>query len=172
MRYIRKEKEKTVINKYIQIYHKRNVLLALFCSVIVFIPLFVAALLNDAVPHDIWLSLVPFLIAAVYVAAAASTTVRFRRMIEAQEERYGVTFGDHGAIRLEMTLFLSDEWLIRAGVSAIYKDHVQSVKSSLRRGRSGSSNRVVIGTVDGKKYVVWCQSSSGVRKIKAWKNGK
>ena len=161
-----------MIDKYIKIYHKRNVVLALVCAVIVFVPWFMAALLSDAVPHDIWLSLAPFLIAAVYVAAAASTTVRFRRMIEAQEERYGVTFSDHGAIRLETTLFLSDEWLIRAGVSAIYKDHVHSVKSSLRRGRGGSSNRVVIGSADGKKYVVWCQSSSGVRKIKAWKNGK
>lgn len=161
-----------MIDKYIKIYHKRNVVLALVCAVIVFVPWFMAALLSDAVPHDIWLSLAPFLIAAVYVAVAASTTVRFRRMIEAQEERYGVTFSDHGAIRLETTLFLSDEWLIRAGVSAIYKDHVHSVRSSLRRGRCGSSNRVVIGTVDGKKYVVWCQSSSGVRKIKAWKNGK
>ena len=161
-----------MVDKYIKIYHKRNVVLALVCAVIVFIPWFIAALLSDAVPYDIWFSFLPFPVAAAYVAVAALTTVRFKWIIKAQEERYGVTFGDHGAIRLETTLFLSDEWLIRAGVSAIYKDHIQSVRSSLRRGRGGSSNRVVIKTVDGKKYVVWCQSSSGVRKIKSWKNGK
>ena len=47
----------------------------------------------------------------------------------------------------------TEYWLIWAGVSAIYKCHIKSVRSKLMHGRSGSSNKVVITTVDNKKFL-------------------
>ena len=90
-------------------------------------------------------------------------------MINMQEQLYGVSFNDNNAVHLETTLYLSEDWLIWAGESAIYKYHIKSVRSKLVHGRSGSSNKVVITTVDNKKYVIWCLSYSNINKIRKWK---
>jgi hypothetical protein len=71
-------------------------------------------------------------------------------MINMQEQLYGVSFNDNNAVHLETTLYLSEDWLIWAGVSSMYKSHIKSVRSKLIHGRSGSSNKVVITTVDNK----------------------
>ena len=165
-----KEKEDFMVNKYIHIYNRRNCLLALFCAIIAFIPLFIVSLIYDVIPEDILISFVPFVIAAICVGIASLYIVRFKKMIETQEQLYGVKFNDDHVVHLETTLYLSEDWLIWAGVSAIYKCHIKSVHSKLMHGRSGSSNKVVITTVDNKKYVIWCLSSSNINKIRKWKN--
>ena len=158
-----------MVNKYIHIYNRRNCLLALFCAIIVFIPLFIVSLIYDVIPEDTLISFVPFVIAAICVAIASLYTIRFKKMINMQEQLYGVSFNDNNAVHLETTLYLSEDWLIWAGVSSMYKSHIKSVRSKLIHGRSGSSNKVVITTVDNKKYVIWCLSSSNINKIRKWK---
>ena len=91
-------------------------------------------------------------------------------MIKMQEQQYGVQFDDYNVIHLETTLYLSENWLIWAGISSIYKNHIKSIHSKLVHGRSGSSNKVTIKTVDNKKYIIWCLSSSNINKIRKWKN--
>ena len=54
-----------LISKYIKVYVKRNILLALFCSILVFIPLFIVSLIYDVLSYDIAVSFVPFAIAIV-----------------------------------------------------------------------------------------------------------
>ena len=54
--------------KYIKIYHKRNVQLVFICASIIFLPLFITSLLYDVVPGDIWIALVPFYLAPMCVA--------------------------------------------------------------------------------------------------------
>ena len=87
-----------------------------------------------------------------------------------QEQQYGVQFDDYNVIHLETTLYLSENWLIRAGISSIYKNHIKSIHSKLVHSRSGSSNKVTIKTVDNKKYIIWCSSFSNINKIRKWKN--
>ena len=48
-----------MVNKYIRIYHKRNIQLAIFCATLVFVPLFVVALFYDIVPEDTLISFLP-----------------------------------------------------------------------------------------------------------------
>ena len=159
-----------MVSKYIKIYHKRNVQLALFCATIAFIPLFVVSLFYDVVPEDTFVSFVPFVLAAVCIAVASLFTIRFRKMIEEQEQLYNIQFEDTDVIHLETTLYLSKDWLIWAGSCAMYKEHIKSISSALRFGSAGSSNEVVITTVDNKQYTIWCLSSSNVKKIRQWKN--
>lgn len=159
-----------MVNKYIRIYHKRNISLALTCAIIVFVPLFVVSLFYDVVQEDILVSFVPFVLAAGYVAIASLFTIRFKKMIEEQEQLYKVKFQDTGVAHLETTLYLSKDWLIWAGSCAVYRKHVKSINSTLRHGRVGSSNEVSIKTVDNKQYTVWCISASNVKKIKKWKD--
>ncbi len=159
-----------MINKYIHIYNRRNCLLALFCASIAFIPLFIVSLIYDVIPEDTLIAFAPFAIAAICVAIASLYTIYFKKMINMQEQLYGVQFNDNNVVHLETTLYLSEDWLIWAGISAIQKCHIKSIRSKLIYGRSGSSNKVVITTVDNKKYAIWCLSSSNINKIKKWKN--
>ncbi len=160
------------MEKYIEIYHKRNIKTALVCAVIVFIPLFVVALFYDVVPHDIIVAFLPFVLAALSVAVASLYTIRFKKMIAEQEHTYNMEFQDTNTEHLETTLFLSDDWLIWAGSSAFCKKHIKSISSVCRFGRAGSSNEVSIKTIDNKKYTIWCLSTSNIKKIKEWKKSQ
>ena len=159
-----------MIDKYIKIYHNRNIQLALICATIVCVPLFVVSLFYDVVPEDTLVSFVPYILAAMCVAIASLFTKRFRKMVHEQEQLYGVQFQDTDVAHLETTLYLSKDWLIWAGSCAVYKEHIKSISSALRHGGAGSSNEVVVRTVDNKQYTIWCLSSSNVKKIKKWKN--
>lgn len=158
------------MEKYIKIYHNRNIKFALFCAIIVFVPLFVVSLFCDVVPEDTIVSFVPFVLAALSVAVASLYTIRFKKMINEQEHIYNIEFQDIKAEHLETTLYLSVDWLIWAGSSAFYKKHIKSISSVRRFGRVGSSNEVNIKTVDNKKYTIWCLSASNIKKIREWKN--
>lgn len=155
--------------KYIKIYHKRNVQLVFICASIIFLPLFITSLLYDVVPGDIWIALVPFYLVPICVAVASLYTIRFRKMIAKQEQMYCIQFQDDNVEHLETTLYLSRDWLIWAGSCAFYKKHIQSIRSIRRFGRAGSSNQVTIQTMDNKKYTVWCLSASNVKKLKEWR---
>ena len=159
-----------LISKYIKVYVKRNILLALFCSILVFIPLFIVSLIYDVLSYDIAVSFVPFAIAIICVLISLIPTIQFRRMIAQQEEVYGVKFSDTGAVHLETTLFLSDNWLIWAGVSALYKGYITDVKSRIMSGSVGSSNRVELITADNRGYAVWCLSGNNLEKVYKWLN--
>lgn len=161
-----------MINKYIRIYHKRNVRLALACAAIISIPLFVVSLFADVVQEDTWISFIPFVLAIACILVASLFTIRFKKMIEKQELLYKVQFQDTDVVHLETTLYLSKEWLIWAGSCAIYKEHIKSINSVLRHGSAGSSNEIIIKTVDNKRYRIWCLSASNVKKIKEWKKVK
>ena len=158
--------------KYIKIYHKRNVRLVFICASIIFLPLFITSLLYDVVPGDIWIALVPFYLAPMCVAVASLYTIRFRKMIAKQEQAYHIQFQDHDVVHLETTLYLSDDWLIWAGSCAFYKQHIKAIRSVRRFGRAGSSNQVTIQTMDDKKYTVWCLSAANVKKLKAWQKSQ
>ncbi len=158
------------MKEYIRIYQKRNIKLAFLCAVIVFIPLFVVSLFYDVVLEDTIVSFVPFVLAALSVVVAYLYTLRFKKLIEKQEQIYDIQFQDTNAEHLETTLYLSDDWLIWAGSCAFYKKHIKSINSVRRYGRAGSSNQVTIKTIDNKKYTIWCLSASNIKKIKEWKN--
>ena len=159
-----------IINKYIAFYHKRNFVLSLICAIICFIPLFIVSLIANVIKEDILISFVPFAIFFIVVGIESLFTIRFKRMIFEQEKEYEVQFNDDEVIHLETTLFISNEWLIWAGSVALCKKNIKTIKSKLRYGRAGSSNEVIITTLDDRKYRIWCLSSSNVDKIKKWKN--
>lgn len=158
-----------MVEKYIKIHIKTNIVVALICAIIVFIPLFIVSLTYDVISYDLFIAFVPFPIALVWVLVSALSIIRFRKMILRQESLYGTTFSDVNATQLETKLYLCDEWLIWAGECAIHKKHIKSLKYRPVFGRVGSSNKVTIKTVDGKRYIIWCRSASNIQKIRAWR---
>ena len=159
------------MKKYIIYYNKRNIKIAFAFAAVIFILFFVVSLIYDVIENDVLISFSPFVFAAISVAIASLYTIRFKKMIEKQEKLYDVQFQDKDIERLETTLFLSDEWLIWAGSCAFYKKHIDSINSVRRYAQAGgSSNEITVKTVDGKKYTIWCLSSSNVKRIKKWLN--
>lgn len=167
-------KEETSMNrmlteKYIRIYMKRNLLTALFCAILCFVPLFIVSLIYDLLSYDLVVSFAPFFVALLCVAFSYLYTFRFRRMISEQEKIFSITFDDTAAQHLETTVYLSDDWLIYAGSAAFYKGYVQSISSKTKHGlRGGSSNRVALKTIDGRHYVIWVLSSTVVKRLREW----
>ena len=155
-----------MIEKYTKIYLKRNIILALICATIVFIPLLIVSLIYDVLSYDLIVAFTPFPIAFICVLISFLPIIRFRKMIMQQESLYDTVFSDTDADHLETTLYLSKNWLIWAGSCAIYKNHIQSIQHKLETGRVGSSNKVTITTVDNKRYIIWCLSTKNIKKIK------
>ncbi len=158
-----------VVEKYIKLYLKRNSILALFCATLVCIPLLIVSLVYDVLSYDLIIAFVPFPIALICVLVSLLPIIRFRKMIMRQESLYDTVFSDTDANHLETTLYLSKDWLIWAGSCAIYKNHIQSIQHKLETGRAGSSNKVTITTVDNKRYIIWCLSTTNIKKIKTWR---
>ena len=142
--------------------------LALFCAAIVCVPLLIVSFLYDVVPYDLAVALAPFPLALICVAISLFPTIRFKKMIAEQESLYNTVFSDTDAEHLETTLYISRDWLIWAGCSAIFKAHIRSVQSRYESGSAGASNRVTITTADHRRYVVWCLRAENVRRIRDW----
>ena len=158
-----------LMEKFIRIYMKRNLLTALSCAIICFVPLFIVSLIYDVLSYDLIVSFAPFLIALLCVAFSYLYTFRFRRMISEQEKTFSVVFDDTAALHLETTIFLSNDWLIYAGSAAFYRGYVKSVSSKTKHAlRGGSSNRVTLKTIDGRHYVIWAISPSVVKMLREW----
>ncbi len=156
------------MDKYIKLYLKRITFVALICAILVFLPLFLVSLIYDVLSYDLLVSFAPFFIGFVCVAVSALTIPRFKKMVAQQEKRYHAVFSDEGAQHLETTLYLSKDWLIWAGVSAIHREHIRSVRHRSVNSRSGPSNKVTIRTADNKTYMIWCLSADNIRKIHQW----
>ena len=157
------------MNKYIFVYIKRNILFSLLFATIAFIPLFIVALNYDYVSEDIFASFVPFVIAALYVVIASLFTIRFKNLIKKQEKIYGIVFRDTNNQHLEGTIYLSNDWLIFAGVYAFYKRNIKAVTYILENGKGGPFYKVTIKTMDNKRYKIWCKNSNSIKRIKRWK---
>ncbi len=158
------------MEKYIIIYLKRNIAFALICATLVFIPLFVVSLLYDYVPEDTIISFSPFILAAFSVAGASLSIIKFKKVIRKQEQLYGIQFQDINAMHIEKTLYVSRDWLIRAGTFAFYKNHIKSITYILQNGKGGPSYKVTIKTTENKNYMFWSKSLSSIKTIRKWKS--
>ena len=157
-----------MVEKYIRLYMRRNMLLCLGLAILCWVPFFIASVIADVLAYDIVFSFVPFPIAFVCVLVSYIPTFRFKRMIKEQEAYYHTEFTDRGVRRLENTLYLSDDWLIAAGTCALYKKHIQGVYEKYINTRSGGSHLVKITTVDDKLHSIWILSSPNIKKIQRW----
>ena len=158
------------MKKYINIYHKRNIMFALLGATLAFTPMFIVSLLYDYVPEDTALSFSPFVLAAFGVGAASLSTLRFKKLIRKQEQLYGIQFQDINAEHIEKTLYVSRNWLIRAGTFAFYKKHIKSITYALHNGQGGPSYKVTIKTVENKSYTFWSKNLANIKKIRIWRN--
>ena len=158
------------MEKYIIIYHKRNIMFASLFAMLAFIPMFITSLLYDYEPKDTVVSFFPFVFAAFNVAVASLSIIRFKKVIRKQEQLYGIQFQDINAVHIEKTLYISRDWLIRAGTFAFYKKHIKSITYMLQNGKGGPSYIITIKTTENKKYIFWSKNLSSIKEIRKWKN--
>ena len=157
-----------MVEKYIRLYMRRNMLFGLGLAILCWVPLFIASVIADVLAYDIVLSFVPFPIAFVCVLISYIPTFRFKRMIKEQEVYYHTEFTDRGVRRLENRLYLSDDWLIAAGECALYKKYIRGMREKYITSRSGGSHLVKITSVDDKLHSIWILSSSNIKMIRQW----
>lgn len=158
-----------VIRKYVCVFMKRNLTLVFFCATLCAIPLFVAALIYDFLPYDIYMCLIPYVFGALIIIMNHFVSFRFKKIIEKQEESFNVSFSDKDERQLNPTVFLTEEWLIFAGRYAFYKKNIESIKSKIADGRSiQRRHKLTVIETDGHKTNIVIYQPSVVKKIKEW----
>lgn len=156
--------------KYIMIYLKRNALLTLGIALPISLVFMVVSLIYDVYPHDIWSSFIPVVIGFLCFLGSSIFVCRFLWLIEKQEEQFNIVFNDENVKQIKGTVtFLSEDWLIHAGSCAFYRGYIKSFSSKLYYGvRGGSGYKIIVKTIDGKRYSFWTMSSSDIVRYRKW----
>ena len=157
-----------MLSTYTKIYIKRNLLAALVCAVICFIPLFVVSLIYDVRADDTLIAWIPFPAAALCFGVSLLPIIPFRHMVRKQEALYRVAFTDTDVKRLDTTLYISRTWLIHAGRVALCKQHIRKITAKQVYGKGGVSYRITVKTADNRRLVIRTTSASAVKQIQAW----
>ena len=108
-----------------------------------------------------------------FFAVAFTNIYRFVSMIKRQEKNHGVVFSDKNSIELSkfsLWLILSDAWLIRPGIFAIYIGEIKSaaIGESYHEHRSGVIYPTKIKTKSGKVFRLKIKSEKNARLIRKW----
>ena len=156
------------MKQYIGIYVRRNLIATLLCAGIAVALMLIVSLINDAVPNDILISLIPVPIALCWFLLSLIPTIGFRRMIKQQEKQYGVCFEDAEVKHLENGLYLSRNWLIVAGRYGLYKKHIRKMKQEFIVEKGGSVYRIRILVAGDRRYSIRCRNEANVKKVRNW----
>ena len=159
---------KNSVRKYIGIYMRNNLQTGVLCALLCFVVFFTVSMLYDIFKYDVVFSFIPFMIALIMVAATYLKTFRFRTMISTQEKRYKVRFSEENAEFLCSGVYLSENWLIFAGLCAFYKKNIRSVSSVKKSGMPLMS----IKTTDGGRYKLRVVTKDEVGAVNEWLNGQ
>ena len=159
---------KNAVAKYIRIYMQNNLQTGVLCAVLCFIAFFAVSIRYDVFEHDVAFSFIPFGIALIMIAATYFRTFRFRKMISAQEKRYKVKFSEENAEFLCSGVYLSENWLIFAGICAFHKKFIKSV-SQVKKSKLPLMS---INTADGGQYKLRIVTKDEVGAVNEWLNGQ
>lgn len=156
------------MKRYIIIYIKQNIKIALIIGVIPFILMAAILLFFPKVEPKDALSLLIFpAFGLLYFLWSLLYLIGFRNMIREQEKRFDTVFDGKHEVKLAETVFTAEKWLIFSGKYAFYHPMIQNITSFKRRGKRGLYYSIVIHTVDGEKYTVAVVPSL-IPKIKTW----
>ena len=160
-----------VIKRHILRYLRRNLLLALACAGPIAVLFAVAGLTAKADPRDIATALLlTAALAGAFLLAGAIPCFRFVRMIHLQEALFQTTFDDSGAVTLDRVglTYVSKDWFIRSGSAAFHADYIHSIRCRTVHSQNGVGYRVTVTATDGRKYGLWLNSASDVRRVREW----
>ena len=150
---------------------KRNLILALACSVPIIVLFAVVGVIYQSNAADIWTAIgLTLVLAFAFYAAGALICIRFVRMIRLQETLFQTKFDDSNPVVLDRVglTSVSDHWFIRSGSAAFYDRYIRSIRYRTLHSQNGTGYRVTVLTTDGKEYVLWLNSVSDIKRVQAW----
>jgi hypothetical protein len=157
--------------EHIKRYLKRNLILALACSVPIIALFAVVGVVYQSNAADIWTAIgLTLALASAFYAVGALACIRFVRMIRLQEALFQTEFDDQNATVLDRVglTSVSDHWFIRSGSAAFYDRYIRSIRYRTLHSQNGTGYRVTVLTTDGKEYGLWLNSVSDIKRVQAW----
>lgn len=159
------------VQQHIARYLKRNLLLALGCSVPIIALFAVVGVIYKSNAADIWTAIgLTFALAAMFYFAGALACIRFIRMIRLQETLFQTRFDDSNAVVLDRVglTSVSERWFIRSGSAAFFDRYIRSIRYRTLHSQNGVGYRVTVLTTDGRSYGLWLNSVSDIKRAQAW----
>ena len=164
----RKRNSNESIQKYISIYMKKWSLLWLLCATVCAVPIFVLSLQYDNISYDMFISIIPYAIAALLIIINRLLAIRFSETVQKQEKLYSVRFFDSNAERIADKVYLSDDWIIFLGKCALYKQPITDITFYEMHSPKLHTHEVIFQTQNDAAYTFWIESKEGVEKVKKW----
>lgn len=157
------------LKRYVFLRLKRNAVLFFGLAAPIAALFLVVTLMNDQLPYDLLLPLVPLGIAALALVVSLYQPVRFLRMIRHQEALFGVTFGEKKFEPLypRAPYHMSPDWFICMGSWALYRGYVAKVTEKRSRTTMGNDYAARVKTTDGRVYT-FSMVSDEVKKLRDW----
>lgn len=163
--------QRSPVQQHIARYLKRNLLLALGCSVPIIALFAVVGVICKSNAADIWTAIgLTLALAFVFYGAGALACVRFVRMIRLQEALFQTRFDDSNAVVLDRVglTSVSEHWFIRSGSAAFFDRYIRSIRYRTLHSQNGTGYRVTVLSTDGKAYGLWLNSASDIKRVQAW----
>ena len=164
----RKRNSNESIQKYISIYMKKWSLLWLLCATVCAVPIFILSVQYDNLSYDMFISIVPYAIAALLIIINRLLAIRFSETVQKQEKLYSVRFFDSNAERIADKVYLSDNWIIFLGKCALYKQHIIDMTFYEEHSPKLHTHEVVFQTRNDAAYTFWIEPKEGIEKVKKW----
>lgn len=165
------KRPRSPVQQHIARYLKRNLILALACSVPIIALFAVVGVIYQPNAADIWTAIgLTLVLAAAFYAAGALACIRFVRMIRLQEALFQTKFDDGNAVVLDRVglTSVSEHWFIRSGSAAFYDRYIRSLRYHALHSQNGTGYRITVLTTDGKEYGLWLNSASDIKRVQAW----
>lgn len=159
------------VKRHVLRYLRRNLLLALACAGPIAVLFAVAGAFAESEARDIVTAiLLTAALAGAFLLAGTLVCFRFVRMIRLQEALFQTAFDDTNAIVLDRVglTYLSKDWFIRSGSAAFHADYIRSIRCRTVHSQNGAGYRVTVAATDGRSYGLWLNSTSDVKRVRAW----
>ena len=165
------KRPRSPVQQHIARYLKRNLILALGCSVPIIALFAVVGVIYQSNAADIWTAIgLTLALAAAFYAVGALACIRFVRMIRLQEALFQTQFDDSNAVVLDRVglTAVSEHWFIRSGSAAFFDRYIRSLRCRTLHSQNGTGYRVTVLATDGKEYGLWLNGASDVKRVQAW----
>ena len=158
------------MEKYMKHFLKNRFLMVFGYSSLFYPMFFLLFVTDESVWKSLLFGLIVYIPGLIWYAVDVVLVIRFKRLIQDQEQRFGVAFEDKNAAAVapKSDTFLSDDWLIFAGKYAFFRGYIKQISIISKRTAWGRAYVVKIYSADGKVYPRGVDSVFSAQKIQQW----
>lgn len=159
------------MNKYIILYIKRNIVLIFGIAFFIILLFTIVGLLAKSDLFDIVMAIcLPLFFAFSSFLISLLPIIRFKKMISYQKSNYNFSFNNDNEIAIDKPIlkYLTDKWFICSGTFAFHYQYINKISYKTVHREFGTSYKVLITTIDNKKYSIWFRNTTAIKKVESW----